>query len=55
LKQSLSPLQVAELKGNKRKFKEDFGRKRKKDEKVVFSPNHKLLGLEQLKQQRLHC
>jgi hypothetical protein len=30
LVQSLNPLQVAELKGNIRKFKEDFGRKRKK-------------------------
>ena len=34
LKQSLDSLQVAELNGSKRKFKEDFGRKRKKDENV---------------------
>jgi hypothetical protein len=30
LKRSLNRLQVEELKGSKRKFKEDFGRKRKK-------------------------
>jgi hypothetical protein len=51
LKQSLNSSQVAELKGNKRKFKEDFGRKRKKDV-ITISVGFNFISLFSQKEQQ---